>query len=248
MCFALTTTQKPMMIRFLFLFTIFALFSGSVRAVDDCVILLHGLARTADSMSVIESSLQDDGYRVVNIGYPSRTQKIELLAIAAVESSIEACGNDIQQIHFVTHSLGGILVRYYESVNRIEDLGRVVMLAPPNQGSEVVDNWKDVPGYELLNGPAGMQLGTDPESLPLKLGPVKFELGVIAGTRTFNPILSLSLPNPDDGKVSVERTKVEGMTDFIIMPHTHTFMMLEDDVVHQVRHFLTHGKFEHESV
>ncbi|MBO6563590.1 MAG: hypothetical protein JJ956_02500 [Pseudomonadales bacterium] len=236
------------MIRSLFLFTIFTLFSGSVRAADDCVILLHGLARTADSMSVIESSLQDDGYRVVNIGYPSRTQKIEWLAIDAVESSIEACGNDIQQIHFVTHSLGGILVRYYESVNRLEDLGRVVMLAPPNQGSEVVDNWKDVPGYELLNGPAGMQLGTDPESLPLKLGPVSFELGVIAGTRTLNPILSLSLPNPDDGKVSVERTKVEGMTDFILMPHTHTFIMRADSVIHQIRYFLAHGQFDHEPV
>lgn len=236
------------MLKLLLRLTIFILFSSSVRAADDCVILLHGLARTADSMSVIESSLQDDGYRVVNIGYPSRTQKIEWLAIDAVESSIEACGNDIQQIHFVTHSLGGILVRYYESVNRLEDLGRVVMLAPPNQGSEVVDNWKDVPGYELLNGPAGMQLGTDPESLPLKLGPVSFELGVIAGTRTLNPILSLSLPNPDDGKVSVERTKVEGMTDFILMPHTHTFIMRADSVIHQIRNFLAHGQFDHEPV
>ncbi len=117
------------------------------------------------------------------------------------------------------------------------------MLAPPNQGSEVVDNWKNVPGYSLLNGPAGAQLGTGPASVPLSLGPVTYPVGIIAGDKTLNPILSLSLPDPDDGKVSVERTKVEGMTDFLVVPHTHPLIMRSDDVIQQVLYFLRNGEF-----
>jgi hypothetical protein len=76
---------------------------------------------------------------------------------------------------------------------------------------------------------------------------VDFPLGVIAGTRSINPILSQSLPNPDDGKVSVENTRVEGMTDFIEMPYTHTFMMSAEPVIRQVQHFLRSGTFSHSS-
>jgi hypothetical protein len=121
------------------------------------------------------------------------------------------------------------------------------MLGPPNQGSEVVDNLKDTPGFELLNGPAGMQLGTGPDDIPQSLGPVSFELGVIAGTQSINLILSTFLPNPDDGKVSVEATKVEGMKDFIALPATHPFLMENDMVIDQTVHFLKNGKFKKEN-
>lgn len=83
-------------------------------------------------------------------------------------------------------------------------------MAPPNQGSQVVDSLRDVPGFKLINGKAGLQLGTDDKSIPAQLGPVKFELGVIAGSRTVNVLLSQFLPNPDDGKVSVQSTRVAG--------------------------------------
>ena len=120
------------------------------------------------------------------------------------------------------------------------------MLGPPNQGSEVVDELRDRPGYTLLNGPAGSQLGTDQDSIPMKLGAANFELGVIAGTESVNPILSRYLPNPDDGKVSVERTKVEGMKDFITVRHSHPFIMQSSDVIQQAISFIQKGEFIHD--
>ncbi|MEM6710231.1 MAG: alpha/beta fold hydrolase [Pseudomonadota bacterium] len=211
----------------------------------ECVVLLHGLARTASSMVPIERALTAAGYRVANVEYPSRTAPIEVLAPLAVDQGLDSCRQDAAPtVHFVTHSLGGILVRQYLRHRTIDNLGRVVMLAPPNQGSEVVDNWRSVPGFGALNGPAGLQLGTDAGSVPRSLGPVTYPVGIIAGNRTLNPLLSLSLPNPDDGKVSVERTKVDGMLDFLIVPHTHTFIMRSTAVIHQIKHFLVHGSFE----
>jgi len=231
-----------------FLLSVFLLLPLVAAADHECVVLLHGLARTSNSMDDLEEALSASGYRVVNVGYPSREETIDRLAPMAVEEGVAGCDQPgVETIHFVTHSLGGILVRYYLAHQRIPRLGRVVMLAPPNQGSQVVDEWHDVPGYEWLNGPAGQQLGTGENSVPRALGPVDFPLGVIAGTRSINPLLSQSLPNPDDGKVSVENTKVVGMTDFIEMPYTHTFMMGAEPVIAQVQHFLRSGRFAREA-
>jgi len=210
----------------------------------DCVVLLHGMARTAASMETLAGAIAEAGFQVSNIGYPSRSHPIEDLAPVAIHSGMAECPKT-DKVHFVTHSLGGILVRYFLEHNPLPRLGRVVMLAPPNQGSEVVDNIRDLPGFKLLNGPAGRQLGTDDASIPRQLGPVKFELGVIAGSDTVNPLLSLYLPNPDDGKVSVASTRVEGMNDFIVLPYTHTFMMEAAEVATQTILFLKTGAFEH---
>jgi len=195
-------------------------------------------------MNKLEKRLEKSGYTVANIDYPSRKMEIEPLAELAVGEGIAKCSEyKASPINFVTHSLGGILVRQYYSVHSPANVKRVVMLAPPNKGSEVVDNLKNTPGYELLHGPAGMQLGTDIHSVPLNLGPVNFELGVIAGTQSINLILSLFLQNPDDGKVSVENTKVEGMCGFVALPTTHPFMMKNDAVIAEVLSFLKTGKF-----
>lgn len=224
-------------------FLIILFFSSSLQA-SECVVLLHGLARTASSMNKLDSKLHDKGYAVANINYPSRTMKIEELAELAVNAGIDQCKElKASPINFVTHSLGGILVRQYYKIHDPVNVNRVVMLGPPNNGSEVVDNLKNVPGYELLNGPAGMQLGTGIDDLPSNLGPVKFELGVIAGTKSINLILSSFLPNPDDGKVSVESAKVEGMCGFISLPATHPFIMKNDAVIKEVLNFLKLGKF-----
>ena len=167
----------------------------------DCVILLHGLARTSSSMAKLETVLGAAGYKVANVDYPSREKPIEELAPIAVSAGLGICGTEIEDpIHFVTHSMGGILVRYYPEVNELKNLGHVVMIAPPNQGSEVVDNLAEVPGFAMVNGPAGLQLGTGENSIPLQLGPVDYSVGIIAGTKTFNPMLSQFLRNPDDGE------------------------------------------------
>lgn len=209
---------------------------------DECVVLLHGLARTAASMRPVEKMLQQAGYQVVNRGYPSRKQAVDALAVQAIEDALAGCSAGT--VHFVTHSLGGILLRAYLHEREIPNLGRVVMLAPPNQGSEVVDALRDVPGFSFVNGPAGLELGTDADSVPARLGPVNFELGVVAGTRSVNLLLSLLIPNPDDGKVSVESARVAGMADFVTVPSSHPFIMRSKLVHSHVRSFLAHGRFE----
>jgi Palmitoyl protein thioesterase len=212
---------------------------------SECVVLLHGMARTENSMNKLARELKNEGYVVSNYGYPSTSLEIEEISKRDVPKAMTQCGN-VEKVNFVTHSLGGIVLRKYLNENNLENLGRVVMLGPPNRGSEVVDRLKNVPGFKLINGPAGLQLGTGKDSVPNTLGPVTYPVGIIAGSSTFNPVLSQMLPNPDDGKVSVERTKVEGMTDHVVMPVTHTFMMKNNDVIAQVKTFLKSGTFENQ--
>ncbi len=215
---------------------------------EECVILLHGLVRTSNSMNKIERALAKEGYDVINIAYPSRKATIEELAQQAVPEGIAYCrSNDASSINFVSHSLGGILIREYLSHGDVPELARVVMLAPPNQGTEIAEGFfAKLPGFNLLNGPAGRQLGTSEESVPRKLGPVSFELGVIAGTRSTNPLLSAFLPDKDDGKVTVLNTRIEGMCGFVVMPVTHSLMMRNKKVINQVKSFLKAGRFEGE--
>ena len=220
--------------------------SALVTSADssDCVVLLHGLNRSWHAMSKMATELQASGYSTVNVDYPSQTGPIESLAPMAVSEGLEKCREaDAVQIHFVTHSMGGILLRYAHNESPIPDLGRVVMLAPPNQGSEIVDVTKDWPGAELLSGEAGLQIGTDENSIPAQLGPVDFELGIIAGTGTISPFLSMMLPNPDDGKVSVASTRVEGMNDFLMVKNSHHFIVTDDKVIENTIQFLRTGKF-----
>lgn len=227
-------------IRFLLIFCL--VLSSNTAQAKECVIFLHGLARTASSMQKIADAFESQGFAVVNIDYPSRQHPIEVLAPMAIEQGLKQCPN-ATKVHFITHSLGGILVRYYLQHYTLPNLGRVVMLAPPNQGSEVVDNYKQIPGFVMFNGPSVKQLGTDENSVPIELGKVDFELGVIAGTKTINPILSLSLQNPDDGKVSLEKTKVEGMADFIAVPHSHPYIMKSANVITLAKRFIETGSF-----
>jgi len=220
-----------------------ALCCSAPLAADECVVLLHGLWRSENSMNKMEKSLAEAGYRVHNIEYESTKKPVEVLAGEAVADGLEACG-EADTIHFVTHSMGGILVRQYLQERDIDHLGRVVMLGPPNQGSEVIDLYADWPGFEWFSGPAGLQLGTGEASLPRSLGPAHFDVGIIAGNRTINPILSQSLPGRDDGKVSVDSTRVEGMNDHMELPVTHVFMMRNEEVIGQVLHYLANGYFD----
>jgi len=209
----------------------------------EAVILLHGLGRTNRSLNTMEKALKESGYLVVNLTYPSLTEPIETLAVHLDKGFKQCCLSKDMKIHFVTHSMGGILPRYYLSDHHIENLGRVVMLSPPNKGSELADFVDKISRY---TPPALKQLGTGKESIPLKLGPVDFELGIITGDRSFNPVASRIIPGDDDGTVSVEGAKVPGMSDFLVVDHTHTFIMNSPDVIDQTRAFLKNGRFKRE--
>jgi hypothetical protein len=189
-------------------------------------------------------ALQTAGFTTANVDYPSQSGSVEELAPIVVGMGLDECrAAGALRVHFVTHSLGGILLRYQNEHSPIEDLGRVVMLGPPNQGSEIIDRTRDWPGFEIFTGDAGAQLGTNTESMPSRLGPVNFELGVIAGTGSINVFSSAMLPDPDDGKVSVASTRVEGMDDFLIVGISHRYITRSDVVIRNTREFLQSGAF-----
>jgi hypothetical protein len=199
-------------------------------------------------MRLIERALVNHGYRVINLGYPSRAADIATLA-TNVGRQIATLEGDAP-IDFVTHSLGGILLRVAVATRVLstQRIRRVVMLGPPNGGSELADILPRIPVfgwiYRQITGPAGLELGTAPKGVIGRLPPVSFDVGVIAGNRSFNPVFSALLGDANDGKVRVERARVEGMKDFLVVPYWHPLMMYSPKVVAQVLHYLEVGAFE----
>jgi len=209
-------------------------------AASDVVILLHGLARTSSSMEKMADALTAEGYVVHNLDYPSRHQSIDTLA-TIVRAQVEAVTESDDTLHFVTHSMGGIIVRTIQKDAPLENIGRVVMLSPPNQGSELVDTLGDYSAFGWVNGPAGDQLGTDTNGLIATLGPVDFPLCVITGDRSINGINSCIIPGDDDGKVSIESAKVEGMDAYVVIHATHPYIMKNKQAIKLTLQFLKTG-------
>ena len=211
---------------------------------NEIVVLLHGLARTEKSMSTLQATLQQHHYQVVNLYYPSRHYGIDVLAQEFVLPQLQNLGITAEtKVHFVTHSMGGIIVRYLAHHQLFTPSGRVVMLGPPNHGSEIVDKIGHWRLFNKLNGTAGHQLSTAWNSMPNQLGRANFEVGVIAGDRSINWINSAMIYGADDGKVSVESAKLEGMKDFMVIHTTHPMMMMNPKVMKQTLYFLKYGQF-----
>ncbi len=216
---------------------------------NECVVLLHGLNRSNKSMYLMEKYLIKQGYKTVNYNYDSTNKSIQEIASGDVKAAVSSCKKTkTKKIHFVTHSLGGIVVRRYLQDNSLPKGSRLVMLGPPNKGSELSDYFSDLELFKWLNGDAGVALTTDKKSIPNSLNTISknlIEIGVIAGDVSFNPFFSYIIGGSDDGKVSVESTRLSEMTDFIVMTTSHTFMMNNPFVMEQVKTFLENGKFKH---
>ena len=193
------------------------------------VILLHGLTRSSRSLKKLERFLTDSGYCVHNLEYPSTKFSIQQLADEMVHHAVlKVESMPVDTLHFVTHSLGSIVIRYYLKNHHLPHLGRVVMLCPPNRGSQFASIFKNNFLFKTITGPSGQQLGTEAGSIPNELGSVDFDLGILAGNRSDYPLNSIFLPGPDDGIVSVENTKIAGMTDMRVLPYGHASILLHE--------------------
>ena len=178
-----------------------------------------------------------------NINYPSRRHGVAELAADAVGRGLEGCRQEqAETIHFIAHSLGGILLRQYLTTDEIPELGRAVMLGTPNQGAKIVDGLEGLPLFGFL-GPSARELKAGEGGVVEELGPVDFELGVIAGDVSINPFGALLMGESNDSVVTVESTRVEGMTEHIVLPVIHTTMMRNNTVIDHAIHFLKTGQF-----
>ncbi len=211
------------------------------------VLLLHGLARTSRSMRRLGKRLAEAGYQVSTVGYPSRRRSVAASAVTVRRVIARYRATEKTTLHFVTHSLGSIVLRLAFAEQLPDNLGRVVMLSPPSQGSEIVDRFRGWWLFRAINGPAGSELGTGPDSLPNRLGPVRWPTGVITGNRPalYDRWLARLIPGENDGKVAVKRAPVEGMNDFLVVPASHSFIMNNREVIRQTIFFLKHGRFDH---
>ena len=207
------------------------------------LVLLHGLGRTRWSLWPVAREAARRGYQVHNLGYPSRRARIEELAENVGERVLHVAGNG--PVDVVTHSMGGIVLRAAVAGGSLpqEAVRRVVMLAPPNHGSELADRLRDFRVYRFATGPAGQQIGTNEDSVPRRLPPPPFEVGIIAGRKSANPVFGRVLGAESDGKVTVGSTQLDGMRDRVVVDRAHTFIMWAPDVLAHVFSFLETGQF-----
>lgn len=231
------------MLQLVFLSALFAS-SGAART-DTTVVLLHGLAVPSMTMHPIARHLSDAGYHVLNIGYPSRSHELDSLAEHVIERIRDEVPHPDTPLYFVTHSMGGIVLRILSEHPDAPPIKRAVMLGPPNHGSEIIDRTRDWWIFDVVIGPAGAQIGTDQESIPNSLPAPSFEFGVIAGSGEPSLLFSGVLPGDDDGKVTVVSTRLEGMSDHIVLPIGHTALLARSEVHEQIVTFLRTGAFDH---
>ena len=228
---------------FLLFFLIFS-FSKNAFALEknETVIVLHGLFRSSDNMQSLADFIKENGYHVINVDYP--TIKIPIEEIRDnIYQEIKDPIKESLNMHFVCYSLGCLITRAILEKYRFDNLGRVVMLSPPNKGSQVADFLKDFWIYKKYAGPAGQQLTTNQTQIINTLGDIYYPVGIIAGNKTIDPISSFIIPGDDDGKVSIENTKIENMTDHIVIPASHFFLPQNKTAWKQTIFFLKNGRF-----
>lgn len=210
----------------------------------DHIVLLDGIAHDGLNMKGLAKTLSDQGYQVLNLGYPSTQLSIKEIAEHYLPAHFAThLPEDNRPVHFITHSMGGIVLRHFLNAIGMPRLGRVVMLSPPNHGSEVADHFKHFFVYQWYFGPAGQEIGTGRDSVPLSLPPADFEVGVLTGNVSFDPWFDPLFDGPHDGKVSVESAYLDGMKDFRVVPFCHYAMTFNRKVHAMAMRFIAEGRF-----
>ncbi|MDA1016237.1 MAG: alpha/beta fold hydrolase [Planctomycetota bacterium] len=204
------------------------------------VVMIHGILRSSRSFKKMQQPLIDAGYTTIGFDYPSTRVEIEDSA-EFLHSVIESL-DGIDEINFVVHSMGGLLVRSYLSKHNDKRIKRMVMLGVPNNGANLADIFKGNVLFRTVMGPAGQQLVEDPQGLIKKLPIPEFEFAIIAGGRNtetgFNPFV----PGDDDGTVAVESAKLPGCADFAIVNALHSFLMGNEQSIKMTINFFKHGR------
>lgn len=214
----------------------------------ECVLLVHGLWRTGSAMESIAEDLEEWGYVPVVISYPSTEHDIPTLASKWIAEGLQQCAaSGARKHHIVTHSMGGILVRYYLQQHTLPEGSRIVMLSPPNQGAELSEKFGKESWFEWMTGPAAISLTKQEDGIIPKLAPIPGEIGIIAAHRNWSLWPESWLPKPNDGTIGVDNMVLEEMSDFLLIENGHAMMRFDDDVQAQIRHFLNQGRFHHET-
>lgn len=214
----------------------------------DTVVLIHGLMRSRRSMWMVGVWLRYQGYRVVSIGYPSMRMSIAEAVEKHIEPRLAILMLKLEpgaKVHFVTHSMGGIVFRAWAARRYAAfPLGRAVLLAPPNRGSEIIDELRQWGWVRWLLGPVSAELGTDAASTPNSLGPLPQDTGIIMGNRDRMPFFRRLLKAESDGVVTIASAQGEGAAEFTLLPTDHTLIILQPAVIRAVHRFLQSGSFQ----
>jgi len=210
------------------------------------VVLVHGFRRTKNSMYFLQKALEGRGYEVVNRTYPSGENTIENNATFIddfVNDKLREFPTDAE-LYFVTHSMGGLVVRCYLETYQPEQAERLVMIAPPNRGATMAEYLDMYPITDTLLGPSGEELAMGEDYLEGLCGGVpNIEFGIIAGGRGDGEGYSPLLEGDDDGTVSVWTTYLPGAVDFLVLDHIHTFICDHQDTIDNIISFLETGRF-----
>lgn len=209
----------------------------------ECVVVLHGLRGTSSTFNTLSERLQNEGYGVLLVDYPSTQYDIQTLADSIFPQAIRCCEPHCHSLHIVAHSMGAILVRYYLQEHPMDKLGRVVMLSPPNHGIALIDRFRGCSLFRTFNGPGGMQLGANKDSFVNSLTAPDYQVGILMSTCSINWLASLFIPGKDDGRVSLSSARLSGMQDFKLIPTNHHVIMKKQETIDEVVQFLKQGKF-----
>ncbi len=212
---------------------------------SDYVVILHGITRSSKLMDKLARQVASHGHAVFNENYPSTSAPIKQLAEGLYLRIKPLCENLNKKLHFIAHSMGALITRYIIATYQPVNLGRVVFLAPPNQGSQLVDKLKWLWLFRKFCGPAGSEMGHGNDSFINSLPPkINFELGIIAGDRSIDPFYSwFLLSGKDDGKLTIEETKLDGMKEHIVIHANHTYMPQNQEAIDLTIRFIQHGSF-----